>query len=199
MSKNHWNERFSQEGYFYGKHPNEFIKEKSKILPNQARVGCFAEGEGRNAVYLATLGHDVTSFDQSDAGLEKTKELAKENGVTVHTIQMDLVKEKAPRETFDAAVLVFGHVPGPDQSNFINNIIDSVKPGGYVLFELYSKAQIDYKTGGPPNVDNLYDPSDILAWIKDYHCLHFYYGEAERIEGTGHTGMGHVIQVAIKK
>lgn len=199
MSKNKWDERFSKEGYFYGKKPNEFIREKSSLIPEKSKVGCFAEGEGRNAVYLATLGHDVTSYDQATAGLRKTEQLAAEHEVYVKTVQKDLIAEKVPANTFDAAVMVFGHVPGESQAKFIQNIIGSVKPGGHVLFEVYSKEQFDYKTGGPPVLDNLYDPIDILNWINPYKCLHFYYGEAERIEGSGHTGTGHVIQVILRK
>src|SRR5699024_12368759 len=75
--------RFSDDNYIYGKAPNEFIRSKSAILPEQAKVGCFAEGEGRNAVYLARLGHEVTAYDQSQTGLEKTKLLASEHDVSV--------------------------------------------------------------------------------------------------------------------
>src|SRR5690625_6874550 len=90
--------------------------------------------------------------------------------------------------------MVFGHVPKQDQPFFIENIIASVKPGGHVLFEVYSEAQLDYQTGGPPSVDMLYHPETVLSWVDPYKCLHFYYGEAERHEGKRHHGRCHVIQ-----
>ncbi|QQK76681.1 class I SAM-dependent methyltransferase [Salicibibacter cibarius] len=199
MSKEHWDNSFSDKDYVYGKSENAFIHDKSSIIPDHSKVGCFAEGEGRNAVYLAKLGHDVTTYDQSTFGLEKTETLASESNVDVKTVQVDLTQEKVNNHQFDAAIMVFGHVPKKDQPFLMESMIDSVKPGGYVIFEVYSKDQLKYQTGGPPSLDMLYDPAEILSWIKNNKCIHFYYGEAMRNEGKRHSGLGHVIQVVIKK
>lgn len=199
MSKEHWDNSFSDKDFVYGENENVFINNKCTIIPAHSKVGCFAEGEGRNAVYLAKRGHDITSYDQSAIGLEKTKKLASQNHVSVETVEIDLMKEKVWENQYDAAIMVFGHVPKQDQQFFIESMIGSVKTGGYVLFEVYSEVQTAYKTGGPGVVDMLYNPVDILHWIKDYKCLHFYYGEAERNEGKRHSGLGHVIQVVIQK
>lgn len=199
MSKEHWNSSFSDKDFVYGETENEFINKMSNFIPEHSKVGCFAEGEGRNAVYLAKLGHDVTAYDQSLVGLEKTRILASKNNVNVETVEIDLTKEKVGENQFDAAIMVFGHVPKRDQSFFIESMIGAVKTGGYIIFEVYSEAQLEYGTGGPKSVEMLYDPTDILNWIKHYKCLHFYYGEAERNEGKKHIGQGHVIQVVIQK
>lgn len=132
-------------------------------------------------------------------GLEKTRTLASQNNVNVETVEIDLTKEKVKENQYDAAIMVFGHVPKRDQQLFIESMIGAVKPGGSIIFEVYSEAQLEYGTGGPKSVEMLYDPVDILNWIKSFKCLHFYYGEAERNEGKKHVGMGHVIQVVIKK
>lgn len=197
ISKKHWDLSFSDETFVYGETENAFIHEMSQIIPKQSKVGCFAEGEGRNAVFLAKLGHDVTTYDQSTVGLEKTERLADKNTVTVDTVEKNLTSERV-FDQYDAAIMVFGHVPKSEQAFFIENIIGSVKQGGFVIFEVYSEAQIAYKTGGPGDVNALYDPKDVLSWIAKYDCLHFYYGEAERHEGKRHTGKCHVIQVVIK-
>src|SRR5699024_8544490 len=139
-----------------------FIKDKSSIIPKHANVGCFAEGEGRNAVYLATLGHHVTSFDQSTVGLKKTKQLSSRHNVDVEKVKTELTTDNISPQQFEAAIMVFGHVSKADQPFFMKNIINSVKHGGYVLCEVYSKDQLAYKTGGPPNIDYLYEPEDIL-------------------------------------
>lgn len=199
MSKEHWDQSFSDEQFVYGEVENKFINEKSNLIPANSKVACFAEGEGRNAVYLAKLGHDVSVYDQSIVGLEKSKELAHHNGVSIKTYEVDLTKEKVNQEQYDAAIMVFGHVPREDQPFLLNNMIDSVKPGGIILLEVYSDAQLSYKTGGPQSIDMLYNPLDMLEWIKDYKNIHFFYGEADRVEGKGHTGLGHVIQIAIQK
>ncbi|WP_010529532.1 class I SAM-dependent methyltransferase [Lentibacillus jeotgali] len=199
MSKEHWDNSFSDEDYVYGERENVFIHDMSGIIPEHSKVGCFAEGEGRNAVYLAKLGHDVTSYDQSTIGLEKTKTLAGQNNVNVEAVEIDLTNEKVKTDQFDAAIMVFGHVPKQDQPFLMENMMDSVKSGGYVMFEVYSDDQLNYRTGGPPALDMLYNPADILGWIKNYKCIHFYYGEANRMEGKRHIGQGHVIQAVIKK
>lgn len=199
MVKDQWNKQFSENQYTYGKTVNAFIQEKSNLFPSQSKVACFAEGEGRNAVYLAKQGHTVTAYDVSTVGLNNAKQLAEENDVTITTIEADLLKTKIEKEKYDGAVMVFGHVKNVHQPYFIKNIIDAVKPGGYILIEVYSKNQLDYNTGGPGKEEFLYDPHDMLEWIKPHFCQHFYYGEADRQEGYRHTGIGHVIQIAIKK
>ncbi|HLS61323.1 MAG TPA: class I SAM-dependent methyltransferase [Virgibacillus sp.] len=199
MSKDQWDRSFSADEFVYGESENIFIHNMSPFIPAQSIVGCFAEGEGRNAVFLAKEGHDVTAYDQSSVGLEKAEELAYKHNVNIETVAMDLTKEHVSNNQYDAAIMVFGHVPKQDQPFFMENIIDSVKPGGHVLFEVYSEAQLDYQTGGPPSVDLLYHPETVLSWVNQYKCLHFYYGEAERHEGKRHHGRCHVIQVVIKK
>ncbi|GGF18561.1 methyltransferase [Halobacillus andaensis] len=199
MSKNQWDERFAEEGFVYGTKVNEFIRQHAGILPANAKVTCFAEGEGRNAVYLAGQGHKVTAYDQSQIGLDKMSELAREQGVEVTPVQADLTKDEVGTLSSDAAVMVFGHVPKSGQPFLMKSIFTSVKPGGYILFEVYSEEQLEYGTGGPPSKDLLYDPADVLHWIEGCKVLHFYYGEAVRHEGDRHTGLGHVIQVVAQK
>lgn len=119
--------------------------------------------------------------------------MASQNNVEVETIEMDLTKEKVKPNQYDAAIMVFGHVPKNGQQFLMKSMIDAVMPGGHIIFEVYSEAQLAYETGGPQSVDMLYNPVDILQWIENYKCIHFYYGEAARNEGKKHTGLGHVI------
>lgn len=199
MSKEHWDKSFSDEEFVYGEKENEFLNEMSYLFGEKATLACFAEGEGRNAVYLAKKGHNVTAYDQSTVGLQKTIKLANKNDVAVKVVEKDLVKETVDVKKYDGAVMIYGHVPKVDQRLFLQNIFNSVKDGGHIVIEVYSNKQIPYKTGGPRSLDMLYDPREVLKWIEDFKCIHFYYGEAERYEGKRHLGRGHVIQVAIKK
>lgn len=198
MSKERWDHSFSNEEFVYGEEANEFIQEKSALIPAESKVACFAEGEGRNAVFLAQAGHEVRAYDQSLVGLKKAKQLAAKNRVSIHTEEKDLAKDLVTAHAYDAAIMVFGHVPKEDQSSLIENLMNSVKPGGHVIFEVYSEAQLDYKTGGPRKAELLYDPVDVLSMIEPYTCKHFYYGEVERNEGPRHNGEGHVIQVVLQ-
>src|SRR5699024_5067644 len=101
MSKEHWNDSFSDTEYVYGEAPNQFIQEKAHLFSKQAHIACFAEGEGRNAVYLATKGHTITSYDQSEIELKKTQELAPKNQVNVDSRETDLTAKKVEANKLD--------------------------------------------------------------------------------------------------
>jgi len=193
LAKNHWDQRFSEEEYVYGKEPNEFIKSKGSLL-NKGKTLALAEGEGRNAVYLATLEHDVTTWDFSKEGLKKTKQLAAEKGVTVETKYTDLSEAPWKREAWDNVIMVFGHFETSLRQNVLKHIEQSVKKGGAFLCEVYSKEQLAYKTGGPPNKDMLYSLDEFLNVFEDWDIKHFFIGEVEREEGHLHQGLSHVIQ-----
>ncbi|WP_079509283.1 class I SAM-dependent methyltransferase [Mesobacillus jeotgali] len=195
---NSWHARFGSEHYVYGEEPNQFVKEQSYRLEKGSKIAAFAEGEGRNAVYLARQGHEVTAYDYAENGLNKTEALAERYDVKVSTVLKDLIHDSVPVEEFDAAIMVFGHFRKNDQKNIFGKLVSTVKPGGIILLEVYSEDQVHYGTGGPKTVEMLYDPSDVLEWIKGHKNLHFFYGEQERVEGELHTGTGHVIQVIIK-
>lgn len=196
---NKWHERFDTEEYIYGEEPNQFIESEAARFKGCTSIVCFAEGEGRNAVFLAKQGQDVTAWDYADSGLEKTRKLAEKNGVKVETKKVDLLENEVEAEAFDAAVMVFGHFYGDGQKTVFEKMLKTVKPGGIVMLEVYSKDQIEYGTGGPREVDMLYDPKDILEWSAGHHVVHFFYGERMREEGRLHTGLAHVIQLILKK
>lgn len=106
---NPWNERFGAEQYVYGEEPNEFILSQAYRLKNLEKIVAFAEGEGRNAVFLARQSHDLTAYDYAVNGLRKTEALADRYGVKVITEQKDLIHDEVPIAKFDAAIMVFGH------------------------------------------------------------------------------------------
>lgn len=196
---NFWNDRYKSDEYFYGEEPNAFIKEQAFRLTNYHKVIAFAEGEGRNAVFLPRQGHKVTAIDYSEDGLEKTKKLAEKHNVEVHTKKVDLLADSSPVNEYDAAIMVFGHFHNDHQKMILDKMIQTIKPGGLIMFEVYSKKQINYGTGGPKDIDMLYNPIDILTWCEEHEVIHFFNGEQERVEGKGHTGLADVIQVVISK
>ncbi|RST70310.1 class I SAM-dependent methyltransferase [Siminovitchia acidinfaciens] len=196
---NKWHERFDTEEYIYGEEPNDFIRSEAGRLKNCTSVVCFAEGEGRNAVFLAKQGHDVTAWDYAESGLEKTQKLAEKSGVEVRTKKVDLLEYEVDTGAFDAAVMVFGHFYGEGQRKVFEKMLKAVKPGGIVMLEVYSKEQLEYGTGGPREADMLYNPKEILEWCDGHRVVHFFCGERMREEGRLHTGLAHVIQLILIK
>ncbi|WP_127531586.1 class I SAM-dependent methyltransferase [Paenibacillus kobensis] len=193
-----WNERFASAEYAYGEQPNAFIEAQSHRILGKSVVA-FAEGEGRNAVYLARQGLEVTAWDYADNGLRKTQELAERHRVKVKTELKDLIHDPVSPEAFDAAIMVFGHFPKASQRIVLDKMTETVKSGGTVMLEVYSEEQLQYLTGGPRSEDLLYRAEDVLHWTRGHQVVHFFYGEQRRDEGALHHGIGHVIQAVIRK
>src|SRR5919112_1168906 len=107
-----WDERYSSEEYAYGTKPNRFLEAKVSFIP-KGKVLSLAEGEGRNAVYLAKQGYSVTAVDASIVGLNKAGKLAEENGVVVELIHADLADYDLGEDEWDGIVSIFCPLPSP--------------------------------------------------------------------------------------
>ena len=105
-----WEQRFGADGYLYGTEPNEFLRGHVGSFP-RGRVLCVAEGEGRNAVFLASQGFEVSSIDLTEAGVAKTRRLAKQRGVTVDAVTGDLATADLGIQSWNGIVSIFAHLP----------------------------------------------------------------------------------------
>ncbi|WP_416866812.1 MAG: class I SAM-dependent methyltransferase [Imperialibacter sp.] len=194
-----WNERYARTEFAYGKEPNDFLKGQI-AEKGSGKVLCLAEGQGRNAVYLAGLGYEVTATDLSSVGLERTKELAKERDVAVATLQIDLGEYQIGSEAWDGIVCIFGHFPPSVRAHVLSQLHGSLKSGGFLLMEVYSTDQLDYGTGGPKETSMLYTLNElktILGPSWDFKVLQ--QTEREINEGEYHNGNSSVIQVYARK
>lgn len=196
---NHWNTRFQTENYVYGKEPNAFLKEFQKKLKSSGDALAIAEGEGRNAVYLAQQGMNVTAWDYAESGLAKTNKLAEERNVAVSTELVDLNEANWHEAKWDEIVCIFGHFPKELREKTLQGVKTAIKPGGYFLTEVYSHYQLPYQSGGPQNPDFLYKPEEFLENFADWRIVHFFMGEVARYEGEQHNGLSHVIQFVGQK
>ncbi|WP_026045576.1 class I SAM-dependent methyltransferase [Paenisporosarcina sp. TG-14] len=196
---NQWDNRFQISDYLFGKEANVFIKycyEEFQLKSGDALA--IAEGEGRNAVFVAKKGINVTTWDYSEVGLEKTRELAKENGVVVKTEHVDLNDAPWKENQWDQIFCVFGHFPKQLRESTLANIKKALKPGGYFITEVYSVHQLPYQSGGPKDSSLLYSPEEFISQFNDWRTIHFFMGEVMRDEGS-HNGLSHVIQLAVQK
>lgn len=196
---NPWHTRFQNEEYVYGIEPNVFLKEIQKKLELTGNALAIAEGEGRNAVFLAEQGMHVTAWDFARSGLDKTEKLAKNRGVSVTTEWVDLNEAEWVENQWDELVCIFGHFPSELRKKVLEGVKRAVKPGGYFVSEVYSIHQIPYKSGGPQNQELLYAPEEFLKMFSDWRIIHFFMGEVVRTEGELHNGLAHVIQFVAQK
>jgi hypothetical protein len=196
---NQWNIRFQDEDYVYGSEPNVFLADIQKKLQLSGDTLAIAEGEGRNAVFLAEQGMNVTAWDYAESGLAKTKKLAESRGVTVSTELVDLNDVYWEKEKWDQLVCIFGHFPTELRKKTLQGIKETIKPGGHFVTEVYSIYQIPYGSGGPKDLDFLYNPEEFLQVFSDWRIIHFCMGEVTRHEGKLHKGLSHVIQLVGQK
>jgi len=191
---NFWHKRFQDENYVYGTEPNAFLADSQKKLQLSGDALAIAEGEGRNAVFLAEQGMNVTSWDYAESGLEKTKKLAETRHVSVKTELVDLNEASWNQGQWDEIVCIFGHFPEELRRKTLLGVKEAVKPGGFFVTEVYSTHQIPYKSGGPQDLELLYTPEEFLQTFSDWRIVHFFMGEVVRHEGAWHNGLSHVIQ-----
>lgn len=199
LKDNMWHQRFSDDEYYYGTVPNDFLKQASQYIPESSAVISLGEGEGRNAVYLAEQGHQVTAVDMALSGLDKVAKLAAERGVQVATVHADLSEYQLEPGAWDAAINIFCHMHKSQRPGFHQQIKSGLKTGGVVIFECYSTRQLAFKTGGPGNVDLLYTLEELENDFADMEILHLAEVERDIQEGEAHSGMSAVIQLIARK
>ena len=199
--KDFWNARYAEEDFAYGTEPNEFLQVQSAKMP-AGRVLCIAEGEGRNAVYLATQGYQVTAVDQSAVGLEKTRQLGKQHKVEIDTIEADLQDFNIQPGAWDGIVSISAHLPPAIRKKLHTQVVEGLKPGGVLILEAYTPRQLEMPgTGGPPatQIDMFMSLSELTLELQGLDFI--LAQETERVfnEGKYHQGAGAVVQlVAIK-
>lgn len=192
-----WNERYAREEFVYGTEPNTFLVEQAGLL--QGPILSLAEGEGRNAVFLASRGFDVLGVDASPVGLEKAQNLAATRGVVIRTEVADLANYSPAEQTYGAVVSIFAHLPSALRQRLYPLVARSLKPGGVIVLEAYSKSQLARDTGGPKDADMLLACADLEHAFPGCEMVLLQEIERDVREGSYHTGQANVVQCVARK
>lgn len=193
-----WDERYREPGFAYGTAPNEFLADVVDRIP-PGKILSLAEGEGRNAVYLASKGYEVTGVDGSAVGLHKAAALAKGRGVAITLIHADLSGFKIQPEQWGGIIACYCHVPPAIRIPLHQAAVRGLKSGGVFVLEAFSKAQLAYGTGGPQSLDMLMSLDDIKRELAGLDFIHSVQVEREVREGNRHTGLASVVQLLGRK
>lgn len=195
-----WNEKFQTPTMVYGEAPNDFVKEHTDLLVNAKSILCLAEGEGRNAIYLADMGLNVEALDASDVALLKLRKRAKEHYVGIQ-VRHTLLEYWQPQNRYDAVVCTYLQLPKNNQFLLFEKAMAALMPEGIFIAELFSESQIHFHSGGPKNSDLLYDINDILDCIKKLPCKALKLSQEVIMlnEGEAHVGRASVIRIILKK
>jgi 2-polyprenyl-3-methyl-5-hydroxy-6-metoxy-1,4-benzoquinol methylase len=194
--KDFWNERYALPEYVYGKEPNEFFRQEIDKLP-AGHLLLPAEGEGRNAVYAAAKGWQVTAFDYSEEARKKAIDLALEKGVNINYKVADFQSVSLAEDHFDALAVIFAHVP--DWQVVYPRLLSYLKPGGTLILEIFNKKQMNNSSGGPKNPAMLLNADEVNNVFGTMSKLTVWEEETELLESEYHWGKADVTRcVAIK-
>jgi SAM-dependent methyltransferase len=195
-----WNARFARDDYLFGEEPNAFLRKHAHWIKPAGSVLCVADGEGRNSVWLAEQGHQVTSFDFAPNALAKAKRLAQSRHVSVDQQLGDAYSWPWSVRPYDALVAVFiQFLPPHRRDDAFAGMMSAIKPGGVFLLEGYRPEQVDYRTGGPPKREHMYTREWLERTFSGWKMLVLDDYDAEIHEGHAHDGMSALIDLVAKK
>ena len=193
-----WERRYAEPAYAYGTEPNAFLVEVADRIP-PGPILCLAEGEGRNAVWLAGRGHAVTAVDASPAGLAKAEALARARGVRVETVAADLSAFPIAPGAWSGIVAVFAHLPPVTRRRIHRAAAAGLAPGGAFVLEAFTPLQLSFTTGGPRNEELLYTLEMLREDLAGLEAEIAREVEREVLEGVYHTGRAAVVQVLARR
>lgn len=192
-----WNQRYATHDTVYGKAPNQYFKSIMDSL-TMGSLLLPAEGEGRNAVYAASLGWKVEAFDYSSVAQEKALQFAHTIGVAIKYDVLELNEFKATKQ-YDAIGLIYVHLPTKERIALHQKMVDALLPGGVLIVEAFSKAQINNTSGGPKDIEQLYSLDQLKKDFASLNCIQAVDIEVDLEEGPFHKGKANLVRYCAKK
>ena len=196
--KHFWNDRYNREEYIYGLAPNQFFAAQlSQWQPGRLLLP--AEGEGRNAIHAAKQGWEVLAIDFSEAGRKKALQLASQEEVDLTYQIDDITRSPYPTQYFDAVALIYAHLPKAQQGPFLQQMDQTLRPGGTLLMEVFHHEQLGNTSGGPKKIDLLYHEDELQALLKGWQIHLLEKASIQLDEGDHHQGPAEVVRVVAQK
>lgn len=196
---NFWDERYSGEEFIYGTEPNQFFKEQIDKIPKPGKLILPGEGEGRNAVYAARAGWQVDALDQSNIAKQKALMLAQQYGVQINYKVIDLNNFSPEKSNYNAAAVIFVHLPPIERVELHKKLIGSLTKGGIILLELFSMNQLGKESGGPQDISMLSSVEEIQSDFENMKTILIEETNLYLTEGSKHSGEASVIRFVGKK
>ncbi len=195
-----WNQRFANSDYLFGTEPNAYLLAQARHLPASGRALCVADGEGRNSVWLARRGLQVDAFDIAAVGVAKARKLAADAGVQVDYAVADCDTLTWPVARYDVVAAVFIQFADPDMRHrLFANMATTLAPGGLLVLQGYTPKQLEYKTGGPPLLENLYTEELLRTAFAGMSIIELRMYEDDLAEGQHHRGRSALVGMVARK
>ena len=204
--KNIWSQRYESAGedYLFGTEPNRFLARRANLLQNGATALSIADGEGRNSVWLAEQGLRVTAVEIAPVAIEKARRLAAGRGVEVNFLLADILASDWPPDEstghFDWVVGIFiQFVNGAERERQFAVMKQLARPGGRILLQGYTPKQLDYRTGGPSQIENLNTARFLRQAFSGWQIEELVEYEDDVAEGVAHKGRSALIGLVARK
>jgi galactitol-specific phosphotransferase system IIB component len=195
---NKWDERFAGTQFYYGTEPNAYF---ASFLKKQSKPGLMllpGEGEGRNAVFAASRGWQVDAFDTSRVAIKKATTFARQQNVEINYQHNDVNSYRVVPEKYDLIALIFFHLPEQLRKIFHHQAVQSLKKGGVILVESFSKEQIKNNSGGPPDIAMLYTPEILKSDFSSLKVIELN-KEREILKEGKHEGIADLVRFVGQK
>lgn len=195
-----WNSRYDRPDFLFGTEPNAYLASHRALFYPGKRALAVADGEGRNSIWLARQGLEVDAFDISPVAVGKANALAKAEQVQVNFHVADCDSWRWTPAAYEYVVAIFVQFADPAmRARLFVSMIQTLKPGGYLILQGYTPKQLEYKTGGPPHVENLYTESLLQSMFAELEMVELRSYEAIVDEGSQHRGQSALIGMVAKK
>jgi SAM-dependent methyltransferase len=197
--QNMWDERFAQAEPVYGEQPNAYLRAQAHRLNPRSKVLVPADGYGRNGLWLARQGFQVTTVDLSPVGVERARKSAQASGLVMSIEEADLATWTWPVGDFDAVASIFLHLPPDLRPQIHGKMLAALKPGGLLIIEAFTPAQLQHSSGGPKQVELLYTAEILREDCIGADVLELLEGEIDLDEGRMHRGRAAVVHGVFRK
>lgn len=202
-----WSDRFRSVGdqYLFGVEPNRYLQSHRDLIVSSGRSAMLvADGEGRNSIWLSERGLSVTACDISPVAIEKARKLLGARQVGPNFICADMLSkdfsEMHLQKEFDWVIGIFIQFTNPQERIKQFALIKSLTcSGGRVLLQGYTPKQLEYKTGGPSNIENLYTKETLEIAFADWEIEELREYEEVISEGVGHLGRSALVGMIARK
>ena len=201
-----WAERYQSVGndLLFGREASEFLIERKSIFKAQQSALMIADGEGRNSVWLAKQGLKVTASDICEVAINRAMKLAAESNVDIKFVECNILTDewstKCDQDSFDWVIGIFIQFANTEERPKLFSVMKAMtKPNGRILLLGYTKKQLEYKTGGPSAIENLYTQELLQSAFEDWELEDLVEYEKNISEGLGHNGMSALIGMIARK
>ncbi len=188
-----WDERFTQAEPVYGEQPNAYLRAQSLRLSPACKILVPGDGYGRNGIWLASQGFKVSTVDLSPVGVARARQSAQAASLTMSIEQAELSSWIWPVGEFDAVASIFLHLPPEVRPRVHAKMLGALKPGGLLIIEAFTPAQLRHSSGGPKQVGLLYNDEILRKDFAGAEVLELQELEVEIDEGHMHRGPAAVV------